>query len=136
MGAALILETTFLVDLERENNRGTPGPAIAFLEEREDARLYITFTTAGELAAGISLANRSRWEQFIAPFHVLPFTSDVAWEYGRLHRYLRDNRLLIAGNDLWIAAAALAYAMPLVTRNAKHYRRVPRLEVVDYVGRT
>lgn len=32
MGEPLILETSFLVDFERENNRGTPGPALTFLD--------------------------------------------------------------------------------------------------------
>ena len=41
------LETSFLVDFERENNRGVPGPALAFLEAHGDARLYITLTVAG-----------------------------------------------------------------------------------------
>ena len=50
MGRSLILETSFLVDFERENNRGVPGPALAFLEAHEDDRPYIT--VAGELAAG------------------------------------------------------------------------------------
>ncbi|MCH7749610.1 MAG: type II toxin-antitoxin system VapC family toxin [Acidobacteria bacterium] len=31
MGRPLILETSFLIDLEREHNRGAPGPAVAFL---------------------------------------------------------------------------------------------------------
>ena len=60
MGQALILGTAFLVDFERENNRGTPGPAVAFLESHEDARLFITFTVAGELAPGTSLGERAR----------------------------------------------------------------------------
>lgn len=81
MGQSLILETTFLVDFERENNRGVPGPAVAFLESHEDARLYVTFTIAGELAAGASLAERARWEAFLAPFYVLAFNVDVSWEY-------------------------------------------------------
>ncbi len=132
MGGPLILETTFLIDVEREHNRGTPGPAVAFLETREDARLYVTFTVAGELAAGASLGDRARWENFLAPFHVLPFTADVSWEYGRAYRFLADNGLLIGANDLWIAATGLAYRMPIVTRNQQHYRRVPGLEVLDY----
>ena len=132
MGASLILETSFLIDFERENNRGTPGPALAFLEAHEDARLYITFTVAGELAAGLSLADRARWEEFIAPFHILPFSADVAWEYGRAYRYLQNNRLLIGANDLWIAATALAHRMPLVTGDADHFRRVPDLQVATY----
>ena len=132
MGESLILETSFLIDFERENNRGVPGPALAFLEAHEDARLYITFTVAGELAAGISLADRARWEEFIAPFHILASNADVAWEYGRAYRYLQGNRLLIGANDLWIAATGVAYRMPIVTRNVEHYGRVPDLQVVTY----
>jgi len=132
VGESLILETSFLVDFERENSRGVPGPALAFLEAHEDARLYITFTVAAELAAGISLADRARWEEFIAPFHILASSADVAWEYGRAYRYLQGNRLLIGANDLWIAATGVAYRMPIVTRNVEHYGRVPDLQVVTY----
>ncbi len=130
MGRSLILETTFLVDLEREHHRA-PGPAVAFLEVNEDARLYLPFIVAGELAAGASLSNRARWEAFLAPFFVLPATPDVSWEYGRTYRYLQENGRLIGGNDLWIAATGLAYRMPVVTRNVEHYRRVPGLEVEE-----
>jgi predicted nucleic acid-binding protein len=87
---------------------------------------------AGELAAGASLADRKKWETFLAPFFVLASNPDVSWEYGRAYRYLQDNGRLIGGNDLWIAATALAYHMPVVTRNVEHYRRVPGLEVETY----
>jgi len=39
---------------------------------------------------------------------------------------------LIAANDLWIAATALAYRLPVVTRNVAHYERVPGLDVLAY----
>ena len=132
MGGSLIVETTFLIDLEREHHRSVPGRAIEFLERHRDARLYLPFVVAGELAAGTSLTNRARWEEFLAPFYMLPSTPDVSWEYGRTYRYLQENGRLIGGNDLWIAATALAYRMPVITRNVEHYRRVPGLEVVEY----
>jgi len=132
VGRSLILETSFLIDLEREHSRGAPGPAVAFLEANGDARLYLPFIVAGELAAGTSLADRARWEAFLAPFYVLASSADVSWEYGRAYRYLQENGRLIGGNDLWIAATALAYRMPVVTRNVEHYRRVPGLEVEAY----
>lgn len=132
MGRALILETTFLIDLEREHRRGAPTGAIDFLTRMEGARLYLPAIVAGELAAGVSLADRARWEAFLAPFFLLPVTPDVAWEFGRAARHLRGVGQLIGTNDLWIAATALAHRMPVVTRNVEHFRRVPHLEIEPY----
>lgn len=132
MGRALILETTFLVDLEREHRHGTPRGAVDFLVTAEGARLYLPAIVAGELAAGVSMANRSKWESFLAPFFLLPVTPEVAWEFGRVARHLRGVGQLIGTNDLWIAATALANRMPVVTRNVEHFRRVPHLEVEGY----
>lgn len=132
MDRSLILETTFLVDLEREERRGSPGPAIRLLERTPDTRLYLPFTVAGELAGGLSSKDRQRWESFLAPLFVLNSTPEICWQYGRIYRHLRDNGQLIGSNDLWIAATALAHDMPLVTRNLDHFRRVPDLEVETY----
>ena len=130
----MILETTFLIDLERERRRGAEGAAVRWLESHGEDELYLTFTVAGELACGSSLAERERWQAFVAPFRVLPATPDVCWEYGKAFRYLHDNGRLIGANDLWIAATAIANDMALVTRNPEHYRRVPGLTVLEYAG--
>ena len=132
MADRLILETTFLIDLERELTRVDSGPTESFLSDHPGSQLFITFTVAGELAAGVSLDRRGTWEQFIAPFGILPYTADVGWEYGQAFRYLQANGLLIGANDLWIAATAIVHGMPIVTRNQKHFQRVPKLEVLGY----
>jgi len=129
---ALILETTFLVDLERELIANAPGPAQRFLQSHQAQKLHITFTIAGELAAGPRMNERATWNELVSPFEVLPCTPEVSWRYGRLYRYLRENGLLIAANDLWIAATALAFEMPVVTRNKRHFARVPELDVIGY----
>lgn len=132
MADGLILETTFLVDLERELLAGKPGPAHAFLESHDGQPLFLSFTVAGELAAGPGLDGRRAWERLIRPFQVLPATADVCWEYGRAFRYLKTNGLLIGANDLWIAATALAFRKAVVTRNVRDFQRVPGLEVIGY----
>jgi predicted nucleic acid-binding protein len=120
------------MDLEREHHRGRPGPALTFIEAHEDARLYLPFIVAGELAAGKSMRERAKWEAFLAPFYLLPSTPEVSWQYGRAYRHLRDNGNLIGANDLWIAATGLAYEMAVVTRKTDHFKRVPGLEVENY----
>ncbi|MFW6088687.1 MAG: type II toxin-antitoxin system VapC family toxin [Gemmatimonadota bacterium] len=128
----MILETTFLIDLERELRRGEAGPAQAFLERHADAPLRVTFTIAGELAAGVSPRDRARWEEFLQPFEVLSSSAEVCWQYGQAYRFLKANGLLVGTNDLWIAATALASDEPLVTRNTREYGRIPGLTVLGY----
>lgn len=132
MGRSLIVESTFLVDLDREHVRGKPGAAIDFLEQERGARLYVPFVVAGEIAAGKAMRERAHWEAFLGPFFILPSTPDVCWQYGRTYRHLRDNGRMIGSNDLWIAATALSNDMAVVTRNVADFRRVPSLEVIEY----
>ena len=79
MGGALILETTFLIDLEREARRSSKGAALRAVLALAADRLYIDADDAGELAAGTSLAERGRWEAFEAPARCL---ESYAWESG------------------------------------------------------
>jgi tRNA(fMet)-specific endonuclease VapC len=140
---AVVLETSFLVDLEREraaprrtreSAAHTHQPANAFLARWPDTQLYITITTAGELASGVRDDDREKWDEFIKPYAVLGIDAEVCWEYSRAFRYLSDNGMLIGANDLWIAATAISRGLPLATRNARHFGRVPRLQVVDYAA--
>ena len=132
MGEALILETTFLADLEREARGATPGRAHAFLETHPDSELCVTLTTAGELASGPRVEEREAWHRLVSRFRILTPDLEASWSYGQTFRYLADNGLLIGADDLWIAAVALAHGLPLVTRDEAHFRRVPGLRVLGY----
>lgn len=129
----MILDSTFLVDLELERIRGESGAAVTFLRAHEDVSFAITFTIAGELAAGRSLGlDRDKWVRFIQPFRLFTYSSDVAWSFGRSFRQLQRDGLMIGANDLWIAATALANDVPIVTRNDREFSRVEGLRVFGY----
>src|SRR5262245_26469662 len=71
--------------------------------------------------------NLSRLAAFFAPFESLPFDDDAAEIYGLVRAQLRRAGRPIGGNDLIIAATALAADATLVTRNQDEFRRVPGL---------
>lgn len=127
----MILETTFLIDLEREALAGQIGPAHGLLAGGQEA-LAVTWVTAGELACGPRVADQRAWADRLARFRLLLPDEETTWRYGRLVRFLQENGLLIETNDLWIAASALVHRLPVVTRNGAHFRRIPELEVVEY----
>lgn len=129
----MILDSTFLVDFEREARKSSAGSATRFLEHHADEPLMITFTIAGELAAGDSLGrHRSRWEEFIRPFNLLECNADVGWHFGEIYRELKAAGQLIGANDMWIAATARAYRVPLVTRNSEDFSRIKGITVHGY----
>ncbi len=125
----LILDTNFVIAVEREARRGGAGRADAFLAKQAAEIFYITFTVAGELACGQSANVRRDWEHLCRPYPILPWTMEIAWHYGETYRALAAAGKLIGGNNLWIAATALAHGHGVVTNNLDEFRRIPGLMV-------
>jgi len=128
---ALILDTTFLIDFQRE--RGcSPGGAHAFLEDHAAAVAYLPMTAYGEFTEGFSNRTDATFLSVVESFELLPVTRAVADTYADLLRALRLKGKLIGSNDLWIAATALEREMALVTRNTAEFSRVPGLKIKGY----
>ncbi|HKK17268.1 MAG TPA: type II toxin-antitoxin system VapC family toxin [Opitutales bacterium] len=128
----MILDSSFLVHLERERRRKVQGPASEFLLSHAGSSLSVTPTIMGEIACGDSMRDRKTWAVFVGYFHSLELTAEVSWYYSTVFRHLKNNDQMIEQNDLWIAAAGLAYERPVVTRNISEFARVPHLRVLGF----
>ncbi len=62
---------------------------------------------------------------------MLPVTEEIAAVFARVRAGLREQGNLIADLDLLIAATAIAYDLTLLTRNRRHFERVPGLSIYD-----
>ena len=74
-------------------------------------------------------SNLGNLERFFAAFESLPFDDRAADHYGLLRALLRREGRPIGGNDMLIAATALAHDATLVTRDTEELSRVPGLRL-------
>jgi tRNA(fMet)-specific endonuclease VapC len=68
-------------------------------------------------------------EALFGLYDSLGFDDEAAHWYGRIRAQLDREGRTIGGNDLMIAAIALAADATVVTRNEREFRRVPGLRV-------
>lgn len=128
----MILDTTVLVDLQRELRRNEPGRACSLLDQLGDEEIAITFVTWIEMAEGFEEASREACERFLSRFRVLWPNAETAWRASRIARTLKSHGEPIGDHDVWIAALALQHDRPVVTANDRHFRRVSSLTVRTY----
>jgi tRNA(fMet)-specific endonuclease VapC len=128
----VILDTTVLVDLQKELRREKPGAATRLLERSGDAPVFISFVTWMEFAEGFGDDDRTACERFLSGFQILWPDADTAWRAARVSRSLRASGQPIGDHDLWIAALALQHGHAVVSRNEEHFLRVPGLSFLSY----
>jgi len=128
----LVLDTSFLIDLQREMAGGNSRGAVDFLESKTDETAHITLVTWMEFAEGYAVDRADDCRQFLSNFPLLIPDLPTAWRASRISRELRRNDSLIGDHDIWIAAAALERNVPVVTRNMRHFSRVQGLMVARY----
>ncbi len=85
-----------------------------------------------EFAEGFDEPDETICRRSLAPFQLIVPDTEIAWRASRISRLLRQTGMAIGDNDLWVAATALERELPLVTRNLRHYERVPDLRIVSY----
>lgn len=123
----VILDTCYFVDLQRK-----PSVLTEVNSKIGGFGLAVTDITLGEFAEGAVLGSEAALLPYFANYRLLSTTPEAAWHYGCVRRYLRQTGQMIGANDLWIAAIALSNGMPVVTRNASEFGRVPGLAVIGY----
>lgn len=102
---------------------------------------FTTSITVGELIFGARRVDRPELtalvEQVVRRAQtVLPFDAAAARTFGELKADLERVGTPLAEPDLRIAAIALTERLTLVTRNVRHFARIPGLLVENWIDET
>jgi len=128
-----LLDTNIISDLIR-NPRGKAYKQIAKAGEQN---ICTSVIVAAELRYGCAKAGSPRLskavEDLLDEIEVLPFEVPADAEYGRIRAELERSGKPIGGNDLLIAAQALALGATIVTANGQEFSRVRGLQVENWL---
>ena len=125
-----VLDTAFLIDLQREWARGEAGPATRFLREHAQEECGVSVVSVLEFLEGYQSVRDG--EAFLEPFVWIDVTARVARSGSRLRRDLHRAGHPIGDFDVLIAATALEAGATLVTADARHFQRVEGLCLETY----
>jgi predicted nucleic acid-binding protein len=118
--------------------RGRRGVASLF-DHLKDDDLAVSHMTYAELLTGelhtYHLAEaKSRIERLLSGYTLYPIDGVVLDRYAELNWQLRRQGKQIAVSDLLIASTTLVYDRVLITRNIRHFERIPSLQLIDANG--
>ncbi len=94
--------------------------------------IAVSIITYGEIYDGIDGSRDPKtaahvFRQFLRLADVLPLNQSVMRRFASVRRDLRSRGLLIGDMDMLIGATALHHRLTLVTRNRRHFDRIPGL---------
>ena len=133
----MFLDTTFCIDLMREQLRGTKGPAIRKLESLGESDLFLPIFVLCELHAGARMSadpdrELAKVERMTELVRVVCPDRTFAVSYGEAEAALRSNGTPIPAMDLLIGTLTKMHGAPLLTSDDRHFRLIPGLVVEPY----
>jgi predicted nucleic acid-binding protein len=126
----MLFDTSFFIDLSGSGGQRSRSAALTFLAAHPHLPLYTSRVCWAELAEGV--ASPAVVNELLSDYSIIEIDEDIAWQTSRAARLLKGAGRHIGDNDCWIAGTALSKGLPLVTRNVKHFARVPRLQCAEY----
>jgi tRNA(fMet)-specific endonuclease VapC len=109
------------------------------------ARAYLTiqqqFTSSSitryEILRGLNAKQASaqiaRFDRLCTSSRVLALTDAIIVRAAMIYGGLHQRGELIGDADILIAATALEYGLPLATNNTAHFRRIPDLQLLNWL---
>ena len=119
-----IIDTDILIDTTKGRE-----DAISFLVGQQVVGIQISIISAIELVVGCrDKVELTQTQKFLQDCTVLPVTATASQiAYQLIESFYLSHGLIMA--DALIAATAIEHDLTLYTRNTRHFRMIPQLEI-------
>lgn len=126
---SVVLDTNIVIAFFRQDEK-------VLKPIRDGAKMNIPVIVAGELYFGVEKsqqqqANRQKIDKLIQEVTLLYCLDDTPQHYARIKSELKKKGTPIPENDIWIAAIAQNYALPLVSRD-RHFQHISNLSLIQW----
>jgi len=128
MAQLVVIDTDVLIDfgLDRED----AVTSLAILEKNH--QLTTSVISAMELYSGCrSKRDVKKVEEFLTDLRILFVSKSISERAFELMKKFRSSHG-VEINDMLIAATALEYGVKMISKNQKHYRFIPDLDLLQY----
>ena len=130
-----LLDTNIVSDLVRHPD----GPVARRIQAVGEQEVCTSIIVAAELRYGAAKKGSARLtgqlEAVLGALEILPFETPADVIYGAVRRRLEQAGTPIGGNDLLIAAQAIALGHTVVTDNEREFARVEGLRHENWLER-
>ena len=128
MASSTIVDTDIIIDV----GRGIPEAANCLQRLKSISRLAISIVTQMELIVGCTNKSELRTlEKFLQQFDVIRIDQPISDKAVNLLRLYRLSHGLLIADGL-IAATAIVYDSPFITKNQRDYRFIQDLNLLPY----
>jgi len=114
----LLLDTTVVINALRRQH-GRPAWLISLLNDGN--RFAASVSIVAEIYAGMRLGEELKTVILLDTFDILPVTQIIAHRAGLLKAEYARKGITLNLIDMFIAATAIEYDLPLLTDNRRHF---------------
>jgi tRNA(fMet)-specific endonuclease VapC len=114
-----------------------PPKVLKYFKTYSVGEIGISSITLAELRFGVAKSqyiqkNQEALDAFILPLEIADFDEKAAKFYGDIRAALEKAGEPIGSMDMLIGAHSLSLGLTLVTNNAKEFRKIKHLKVIDW----
>ena len=123
----ILLNTSILIDYYRKTDKENT----VWIKLIDEGYAFgVSEITKFEIFSGATSAQVDFWDSILKSNTIFPFNETCVDTAVQLQQALKRKRKQLDFADLFIAATALTFELPIATLNKKHFERVDNLSLI------